>query len=99
MKTVDLLEHLILRVPCAACGASYDVPFRHVLESQQFLHDCEKMWDEGCPNYCRDAACEPLAYASLVSEFTAREVQHDVADAVHTLERSGFDVDVSCMGS
>lgn len=94
MTSVDVLERLVLKVPCAACGGSYEVPFRHVLESQQLVHDSERMWGEGCPNSCRDSACQPIQYAVLVDEGTARDVERQVASAVGRLARCGLDVDL-----
>ncbi|HVZ22712.1 MAG TPA: hypothetical protein VG871_16675 [Vicinamibacterales bacterium] len=96
MNTVDLLERLVLKVPCASCGASYDVPVQHVLESQQLVRDFERMWDEGCPNYCRESVCELVQYAALVDEGAARDVERRVAGALERLAGSGLDVSVSC---
>lgn len=99
MNNVGILDQLVLKVPCAPCGTSYDVPFRDVLEAQQLVHDSERMWDEGCPNYCRDSACEAIQYAALVDEGTVRDIERSVADAVEKLAKSGFDVGVSCATS
>jgi hypothetical protein len=96
MNTIDLLERLVLKVPCAACGRSYEVPVQHVLESQRLVHESERMWDEGCPNYCRDSVCELVQYAALVDEGAARDAERSVTGALERLAGSGLDVDVSC---
>lgn len=95
-STPDVLERVVLKVACPSCGDSYGVPLRQVAASQELLHESERMWDEGCPNYCREPACEPLAYASLVDESTTRDVVHAITNAVERLEHVGVQVDVAC---
>lgn len=65
--TLDLLQHVAIRVPCAACGQHYDVSLRQVLLSQDMLHD-------GCP-VCTDTECLPLTYAALANEDALREFE------------------------
>lgn len=96
MNNMELLGHVVLNVPCASCGDHYGVPLRHVLESHELIHESERMWDEGCPNYCRDSTCELIHYAALVDERVARDVVGSLDRAFGTLERTGLDVDLAC---
>ena len=96
MNNMELLEHVVLKVPCATCGDDYDVPIRHVLESHELIHEFEQMWDEVCPNYCREAPCELIHYAALVDERAAHDVVRSLTRAFGTLEKTGLDVDLAC---
>lgn len=96
MTSVDILEHVALDVPCASCGDDYSVPLRHVLLSQDVVHESERMWDEGCPNYCREPICLPLSYARLAKESAVRGFERHLADAMTELRTAGLDVNISC---
>lgn len=65
--TLDLLQHVAVRMPCAACGQHYDVSLRQVLLSQDMLHD-------GCP-VRSETECVPLTDAALANEDALREFE------------------------
>jgi len=62
---LDLLQHVAVLVPCAACGQHYTVCLRDLLLSQDMMH-------EGCP-VCHETECLPLTYAALADESAVRE--------------------------
>jgi hypothetical protein len=94
----DLLARIVLHVPCATCGDEYPVPVRDVLDAQETLRASEQMWTDGCPNYCREPACDLQEHARLLNEADARNVERNVASAVAMLTRAGFNVNVSSPG-
>lgn len=92
----EILEHVVVKAPCISCGDHVDVSLRQIAESQELLHDIDQMWDEGCPNYCREPACELVTRASLVDEAATRDAVHAINEAVNRLSHAGAHVDVAC---
>ena len=70
----DILEAILVEVPCPACGGRYKVSLAPIVLSQQMLHI-------GC-NARGESECPPLAYADLVDE----EVIEDLRRAWRRLE-------------
>ena len=83
---LDLLEHIVVRVPCTACGQHYSVSLRHVLMSQQLVHD-------GCP-VCDERECLPLTYAALADEAALREFDQSWSLLLHKVRAAGFELTV-----
>ena len=84
--TLDLLQFVAVRVPCAACRQPYEVSLRQVLLSQDLLHD-------GC-TVAADTECLPLTYASLANEDALRAFEHSWSRLLEVVRRTGFDLTV-----
>jgi hypothetical protein len=64
---MDILERVVIEIPCSACGGRYEVTLKQVLLSQGMMH-------EGCPIQIVDE-CPALAYSGLVDEEVIQELQ------------------------
>jgi hypothetical protein len=84
---LDLLQHVTVLVPCAACGQHYTVSLRDVLLSQDMMH-------EGCP-VCRETECLPLSYAALADKAAVREFEQRWIQLLHQVRAAGFDLTIS----
>ena len=66
---MDILEAIAIELPCFVCGGRYEVSLKHVLLSQQMLH-------EGCPVPASfTTECPPLYYADLADCELIRELE------------------------
>ena len=83
----DLLQHVSVIVPCAACGQHYTVSLRDVLMSQDMMH-------EGCP-VCSETECLPLTYAALADEAAVREFEHSWIQLLRKVRTAGLDLTIS----
>lgn len=83
---LDLLQHIAVRVPCAACGQYYDVSLRQVLLSQAMLH-------EGCPS-CSETECPPLTYAALANEAALVDFERSWSRLFRQVRKTGFELTV-----
>jgi hypothetical protein len=84
---LDLLQHVSVIVPCAACRQHYTVTLRDVLMSQDMMH-------EGCPVYS-ETECLPLTYAALADEAAVREFEHSWIQVLRKVRTAGFDLSIS----
>ena len=64
---MDVLEIVVIEIPCSACGGRYEVTLKQVALSQQMLH-------EGCPVRA-ETECPPLFYSGLVDRDLVLELQ------------------------
>ena len=83
---VDLLQHVAVLVPCAACGQHYTVSLRDVLMSQDMLHN-------GCP-VCHETECLPLTYAALADESAVREFDQSWIQLRQKVQAVGFELTI-----
>jgi hypothetical protein len=83
---LDLLQHVAVLVPCAACGQHYTVSLRDVLMSQEMMHD-------GCP-VCHETECLPLTYAALADESALREFDQSWSRLLERVRVIGFDLTI-----
>ncbi len=83
---LDLLQHVAVSVPCAACGQRHGVSLRDVLMSQALVH-------EGCP-VPHETECLPLTYAALADEAALREFEQSWSRLLQTVRANGFDLTV-----
>jgi hypothetical protein len=83
---LDLLQHVAVLVPCAACGQHYTVSVRDVLMSQDMIH-------AGCP-VCHETDCLPLTYAALADEAAVREFEQSWIQLRRKVRAGGFDLTV-----
>jgi len=83
---LDLLQHVAVLVPCAACGQHYSVSLRNVLMSQDMMH-------EGCP-VCHETECLPLSYAALADEAAVHEFERNWIQLLRRVRAAGFDLTV-----
>lgn len=83
---LDLLQHIAVRVPCAACGQHYSISLRHVLMSQDVAHD-------GCPA-CDETECLPLTDAALADEAALRECERSWSRLLHKVRAAGVELTV-----
>ncbi len=84
---LDLLQHVAVRVPCSACGQHYSISLRHVLMSQDMIH-------EGCP-VCHETECLPLTYAALADEAALHDFAQSWSRLLHSVQAAGFELTIS----
>lgn len=80
----DLLESAAIRVPCGACGQSYEICLRQVLLSQRMMH-------EGCPVHT-ETECSPLFYAPLADGEAVRDLERSWVHLAELLRAKGLDL-------
>jgi hypothetical protein len=83
---LDLLQHVAVLVPCAACGQHYPVSLRDVVTSQDMMH-------EGCPVY-HETDCLPLTYAALADASAVREFDQTWRRLREKVQAAGFDLTI-----
>lgn len=64
---MDILDAIVIQLPCSACGSRYELALKQVLLSQNMLH-------EGCPVEV-PTECPPSAYADLVKRELIEQIQ------------------------
>ena len=83
---LDLLQHVAVFVPCAACGQQDTVSLRDVLMSQDMMHD-------GC-RVCHETECLLLAYAALADESAVRELDQSWRQPRQKVQTAGFELTI-----
>ena len=83
---LDLLQHVAVLVPCAACGHHYTVSLRDVLMSQDMMH-------EECP-VSHETECLPLTYAALADESAVREFDRSWRQLRQKVQTAGFELTI-----
>ena len=85
--SADLLEHVLVTVPCNVCDDSYTVPASVVRTSQELLAD-------GCSG-TSSYECDATYYATLVEHDAIESLTHAWADFCRSATTHGaVDVDV-----
>ncbi len=83
---LDLLQHVAVLVPCAACGHRYTVSLRDVLLSQDMMRD-------GCP-VCHETECLPLTHAALADESALRAFDQSWSRLRQKVHAVGLDLTI-----
>ncbi|HJT68629.1 MAG TPA: hypothetical protein VJ731_00440 [Terriglobales bacterium] len=64
---MDILDSVVVMMPCCSCSQQYGVTLKQALLSQEMLHD-------GCP-VSDERECPPLYWSHVADERLARELQ------------------------
>ena len=64
---MDILDTIVIQLPCSACGSRYELALKQILLSLNMLH-------EGCPVEV-PTECPPSAYADLVKRERIEQLQ------------------------
>jgi hypothetical protein len=90
-QAVDLLDHVFIRMPCSACGQTYEVPLQDILLSHTVVRcGCPVHHETECPPVfqVRLFDREPIAKLRSAWEQLARRAEADGGTLVLRESRS-----------
>lgn len=79
-ESVDLLDHAFIRMPCSACGQTYEVPLKDILLSHTVIRcGCPVREETECPPVFKVRLFdrEPIANLQSAWEQLARRAEAD----------------------